>query len=448
MSNLLQFIWYKDLVNWSVSNYAPINHTKTKYNLVQVFKILQQVKNYEVLTDTKNYRLSGIHSYGGGLFHRNIKLGENIKSKNLNKLQTNQFIYSRLGSHTGSFDIVKSEFNNYYVSSEVPTFEFINNYVNPYFFKLVFLLKKYWQDIEKSLQGTAHKRFKESDFLNLQIPLPPLDIQKQLVKNYQDKINLAQKQEQIAKQKETEIENYLYKELGIKLPSKEKQNTDILQFVGFKYLDRWDVAYLLNKNQINADYNIVPIASIISDFLQDKGNTLRFNSQKYPDSEFKYIGMENIQKESGKLLALKNVFGVDIKSQTIKLPKGFFLYGKLRPYLNKYFYNDFNDKNIIVSSEFFVFSIKNINPIYFKLCLSSSFVQHQIINHMKGARMPRISENIFKNLKIPLPPPAIQNKIASHIQTLKNEIQKLKQQEENNKKLALSEFESEIFNAS
>lgn len=67
---------------------------------------------------------------------------------------------------------------------------------------------------------------------------------------------------------------------------------------------------------------------------------------------------------------------------------------------------------------------------------------------MKGARMPRIGEDIFKNLQIPLPPLKIQNKIANHIQTLKNEIQTLKQQAEQNQKLALIEFEAKIFNAS
>ncbi|CAC9547524.1 Type I restriction-modification system, specificity subunit S [uncultured Gammaproteobacteria bacterium] len=446
MSELLQFVNFKDLTVWSASNYLSINNINTKYALVKISELLKQVKNQEILEDETNYKLSGIHSYGRGLFHRNIKLGKDIKSKTLNKLKTNQFVYSRLGSHTGSFDIVDNKLNNYYVSNEVPTFEFKNKNINPYFVKLIFLLKQYWQDIEKSLQGTAHKRFKEKDFLNLKIPLPPLETQKIIVKRYQDKLNLAKQQNQQAQQIKAEIETYLYKELGIELP-KEEQSKNALQFVNFKGLDRWDVAYLLNKNKIITDYDIITVSDIIDKFLKDKNNnSLRFNSQNYPSKKFQYIGMENIEKESGVLLEFQNVKGAEIKSQTIRLPKSFFLYGKLRPYLNKYFYNTFNGENIIISSEFFVFSVKNIDKLYFEFCLSSSFFQYQIINYTKGARMPRIGEDVFKKIQIPLPPPEIQNKIAKHIQGLKDEIQTLKQQAEENKKLALSEFEAEIFN--
>lgn len=156
--------------------------------------------------------------------------------------------------------------------------------------------------------------------------------------------------------------------------------------------------------------------------------------------------MENIEKESGNLLKLDEVNGIDIKSQTIKLPKKFFLYGKLRPYLNKYFFNDLESDNIIVSSEFFVFSVKNINEQYFKYILSSSFVQSQIENHMKGARMPRISEETFRNLVIPFPSIETQNKIVKHILELKDNIKMLNQESKYNKILALEKFEKEVFN--
>jgi type I restriction enzyme S subunit len=449
MSDLLKLVRFENLTLWSVDNYLSVNEIDSKYDLVKISSILKQVKNLEVLQDSNNYHLSGISSYGKGLFHRDIKLGKDIKSKTLNKLKTNQFVYSRLGSHNGSFDIVSNEFNNYYSSNEMPTFDFINTKIEPYFLKLVFNLKTYWQNIEKSLQGAAHKRFKEKDFLNIQIPLPPLNIQQKIVKKYQDKISLAEQQEQNAQNKQQQIEDYLYQELGIELPKEESKNDNILRFIGFNNLSRWDVGFLLNKNQITSSYKIVTMKKIIDKFLKDNNNdSLRFNSRKHPDDNFLYIGMENIEKESGKLLNFQNVNGCDIKSQTIKLPKGFFLYGKLRPYLNKYFYNDFNDKNIITSSEFFTFSIKNINALYFKFCLSSSFIQYQISNHMKGARMPRIGEDIFKNLQIPLPPLEIQNKIATNIQNLKNEITTLKKQAQQNKQSALSEFETEIFNAS
>lgn len=64
---------------------------------------------------------------------------------------------------------------------------------------------------------------------------------------------------------------------------------------------------------------------------------------------------------------------------------------------------------------------------------------------MKGSRMPRISEETFKNLKIPLPPLSIQNRIAKQIQNLKNEIATFKRQAEENRAMAIKEFEEEVF---
>ena len=128
------------------------------------------------------------------------------------------------------------------------------------------------------------------------------------------------------------------------------------------------------------------------------------------------------------------------------MPKDFFLYGKLRPYLNKYWYNESEHENIVCSSEFFVFSIKkSINPYYFKYYLASSAVQQQITNAYRGARMPRINEETFKAVAVPLPPINIQNAIVEHISKQMEQINGLKKQADNLRKEALEEFEKEIF---
>ena len=106
--------------------------------------------------------------------------------------------------------------------------------------------------------------------------------------------------------------------------------------------------------------------------------------------------MESVEKGSGLLVEEKKVKGIEVKSQTVRVPYHYFLYGKLRPYLNKYWYNESKNDDIVCSSEFFVFSIKpEINESYFKYYLSSAAVQQQISNAFQGARMPRINERTF-----------------------------------------------------
>lgn len=118
---------------------------------------------------------------------------------------------------------------------------------------------------------------------------------------------------------------------------------------------------------------------------------------KTPEKIFHYIGMENIEKNSGILSSFQSVKGKVIKSQTIRIPKGFIIFGKLRPYLNKYWVNNEDYDNILCSSEFLCFyPKKQINTMYFKFILSSYIIQDQISDTMTGARMPRINEKILK----------------------------------------------------
>ena len=66
------------------------------------------------------------------------------------------------------------------------------------------------------------------------------------------------------------------------------------------------------------------------------GKAIRIETAKFPDSNFHYLGMENVEKNTGELIDLPVVKGSEIKSQTILIPQDFLIYGKLRPYLNKY----------------------------------------------------------------------------------------------------------------
>ncbi|WP_143108689.1 restriction endonuclease subunit S [Bathymodiolus thermophilus thioautotrophic gill symbiont] len=444
MSDLLKFIQFKDLTNWSVNHYISINNVDAKYNLVKISEILKQVKNQEILKDEKSYQLAGIHSHGKGLFHRTIKSGKDIRSKTLNALQTNQFVYSRLGSHTGSFDMVSNKFNDYYVSNEMPTFEFKNNNINPYFLKLVFLLKKYWRDIEKSLQGTAHKRFKEKGFLNLKIPLPPLEAQQKIVKNYQEKVNLAKKQNRAAQQKETKIEAYLYQELGIELPKEKKQNKDVLQFVSFKDLQEWGHSFATNKKQaIKSKYSIFKVDNVC---VIGSGGTPSRDNLDYYKGNIPWVKTTEVRNNCI-LNTFENITKAAVKDKNLKLyPKGSLIMAMYGQGLTR---GRMSKLNIEATTNqacavFYNFSNK-INVDYLWFYLQNEYDNLRAL--ASGNNQPNLNSQKIKNYPIVVPPLEVQNKIASHIQNLKNEIQGLKQQAEQNQKEALSEFEAEIFNA-
>ena len=178
----------------------------------------------------------------------------------------------------------------------------------------------------------------------------------------------------------------------------------------------------------------------------------------FGDSRFKGLDITNreddsdiIGSEFGKLrLFVKKTARTSQKLKWNKISGAtkYFIYGKLRPYLNKYWYNDSEQpEEIICSSEFFVFDIKdNINTNYFKYVLASYIVQKQIVDAMSGARMPRISEDTFRNIQIPLPPLDIQNEIVEHITLLREKQKTMIEQAKERRKQAAQQFEQTIFN--
>ena len=449
MSALLDFVKYSYCNTWSV--HLLLENTllfSNKYPLVY-FKEFTKKANIETIhiKNDETYKILGVRSYGLGVYLNREILGSTLTMRKYQKAKKNHLFWCKVDTKNGAFGIIPEELEDGLGSSNMTFAELDTQKIDVNYLQLFFKSKRFNTYMDGQVVGTTNRKYiKFNDLLNeIKIPLPKLNIQKQIVENYQNKINLANKQEQKAKDLEKDIEEYLYSELGLNTTS--KQTDQLLNFAQFLNLSRWDIGFLLDNNISHSKYDLIPINSVINKFLKNIDNSsLRFDSSKYPDLKFNYIGMENIEKESGNLLKLDEVNGIDIKSQTIKLPKKFFLYGKLRPYLNKYFFNDLESDNIIVSSEFFVFSVKNINEQYFKYILSSSFVQSQIENHMKGARMPRISEETFRNLVIPFPSIETQNKIVKHILELKDNIKMLNQESKYNKILALEKFEKEVFN--
>ena len=481
----LKFVLFRDLENWSVSHLLgkDIGYTD-KYSIVSIGEIIDKCQCPTEIKDDIQYKQITLKTNGGGAVLRGIKWGKDIRTKKQYIALDGQFIMSKIDARNGAFGIITKDLDGAVVTSDFPLFNVDKTKIIPEYLALIASTKKFVQFAQSCSRGTTNRqRIDMNLFLSQQIPLPSLSEQKAIVSAYENKIQEAATLEDRAIQVEHNIDNYLLSELGIthngytmsepptsiasepqvEYNASQKQSADIpasynwteeikkeykyLKFVRFKDVERWDVAYFTYKNSIVGKYESISMNKCINSFMQDlQGNSLRFETFKHPENSFQYIGMENIEKETGMLTEEKIVKGSDIKSQTVRVPKEFFLYGKLRPYLNKYWYNESDNVNIVCSSEFFVFSIKpSINPYYFKYYLASSAVQQQITNAYRGSRMPRINEETFKSVSVALPPAEVQNAIVEHINKQKEQIKQLRLQAENLRKEALVEFKKEIF---
>lgn len=130
-----------------------------------------------------------------------------------------------------------------------------------------------------------------------------------------------------------------------------------------------------------------------------------FRKEIVEKSDEVYIGLKNIESKTG--IYIKNN-EKEIFSTASKFYKNDVIFPKLRPYLNKVHYAIFDG---ICSTEFYVLNSKKVNNKFLFIFLNSDIILNQTKNLMTGNTLPRLQTKDVENLKIPIPPLEIQEKI-------------------------------------
>ena len=151
---------------------------------VTLGELVSQIARAELVKPDGEYRLLGVRLEGNGAFHRETVLGTETSATRLSRVETGDFIYSRLFAWRGAFGIIGSDLNGCYVSNEFPLFNVDGERLDSGYLNRWFQLPATWRRVEEDCSGstpTTRNRFKEGFFLNLKIPLPPLAEQQVLV---------------------------------------------------------------------------------------------------------------------------------------------------------------------------------------------------------------------------------------------------------------------------
>jgi type I restriction enzyme S subunit len=137
-----------------------------------------------------------------------------------------------------------------------------------------------------------------------------------------------------------------------------------------------------------------------------------------------YVGMEDIESGTGRFTGSKSAKRV--KSNTSWFNTKHILYGKLRPYLNKFLMPDFEGH---CSTELLPLLP---DPRYLSRgWLATWLRQNNIVEKINatgaGSRMPRANMKLVAKFLIPLPSLAEQRKIVAHLDQLSEKIHQLQE---------------------
>ena len=177
--------------------------------------------------------------YGKGVF---AKKENRVGSENTNyfKRKAGQFIYSKLDFLNGAFGLIPLNLDCYETTVDLPCFDFISDQVSPVWF-LYYVSRRDFYTYQGALGngGRKARRISPSDFLNLEIDVPPLKEQKKIV----EIISGINKFIEMNKLKLNQIEN-LKKSIRGNLIIKQIDNLNNISIESGKIPNEWNLKSL------------------------------------------------------------------------------------------------------------------------------------------------------------------------------------------------------------
>lgn len=179
---------------------------------------------------------------------------------------------------------------------------------------------------------------------------------------------------------------------------------------------------------VKPGYKMTPLGEIPEDWERKEfGTVVTKNVPKFDPSNQndvrKCVELEHLDQNSG--ILIDYIYSNTQKSSKNVFKKGQVLFGKLRPYLRKYWMADFDG---VCSSEIWVLSCLNqsvSNEFLFYLIQSNNFLQ--VANVSSGSKMPRADWDYVSSFPFVLPPVYEQKAIAKVLSTWDAAIEKTRQ---------------------
>lgn len=139
--------------------------------------------------------------------------------------------------------------------------------------------------------------------------------------------------------------------------------------------------------------------------------TLRNEKSLVKSGEMDYLELEDIESGTGKILSRRN--SLDVASAVTIFKKNDVLFGKLRPYLEKYYQAEFDGR---CTGEILAFKPNRITSRFLFYCVGSRWFIERCNALAYGAKMPRINWSTqLSQFNLPLPPEPEQKQISTFL---------------------------------
>lgn len=447
----INFIRFSELYNWSVSHLLGQDFEYNKnFPLVKIGKFLTKNNNVINLDNDTIYKRVTVSGNNGGVRLRNTEIGKNIGTKRQFIVKSGQFILSKIDARNGAMGLIPEDLEGAIVTNDFPTYDVDTTAILPQFLLLITTTKKFIEFAQTCSSGTTNRqRIDLKKFLDVQIPLPPLNdadaikqglstdiTQEKLIAEYNQKIKEAEQAKQNAIDKEVEIQTYLYDQLGLKKIEKKEANKG-LTFVRFKDLSFWSLDTIFYSKSSRFNQKKIGLLCDIS-----SGGTPSRSRSDYFGGNIPWIKTGELNNE---VLTNTSEFITDkgLKNSSAKLyDEGSVVMAMYGATIGKTAKLGVKATTNQACAVMYNFSNEIVND-YLWIYLQS---QTEVLKSMAyGSAQPNINARMIYDLEIPIPSIKEQNNLIKEFFNRKEKLNQLYLKAANFKEQAIVDFESVIF---
>ncbi|WP_289065006.1 MULTISPECIES: restriction endonuclease subunit S [Bacteroidales] len=411
----LDFVRFPELYNWSVQylNDSKIRFNK-KYPLVRIGEFLTRNKTAVTIQDEPVYQRVTIRVRNGGVVPRDEVKGANIGTKKQYVISSGQFILSKIDARNGAMGIIPESLDGAIVTQDFLAYDIDRTRINPQYLVLISTTKQFIDFCQSCSSGTTNRqRVDEAKFLSIRIPLPSLDEQNRLVKDFNNIMTFIKMEEMKVIDIEVKAVVAVREALGVALyPGYTEEQ--LIRLTNYAAIDSWSVPKILLAGHSpfgESKYKCKKLSELA--FINPRTDLSMLNDT----DEMSFIPMEDISDDYGEWQNKKIGKKADVKGYT-KFQNGDIIWARITPCMQ-------NGKSALLSNlingkgygstEFHIVRINSneILPQYIHTLLRHFDVLSNAKKYFTGsAGQQRVPASFLSNLLIPIPPLDIQRQIA------------------------------------
>lgn len=433
---------YKDIPNWSVqyADEEDLGFTR-KYPMARIGTFLVRRKETIDIQDGIIYKRVTVSTKGGNITIRDEKDGKLIGTKKQFVIHEGQFLLSKIDARNGAYGVVPAIAEGAIITGNFWTYDVDYERINPQFLTLVTKTQQFLDFAEKSSNGTTNRHYlQEKAFLNQQVPLPSIEEQEKILREYNAHIESVIQKQRSINSLVADSQKLIHNKLGIQ----QKVTKGIESFLQFIHLkdtySRWDA--LVDTYAIESKYRIENLGKFIMHI--STGTTPPTSHPEYFDGDVKFFTPADLGNNKYLEHSSRTITNVALNDKKARVyHKGDILFVGIGSTVGKV--GIVKDELVSSNQQITGFTIdsRKINPeyVYYYLLYNRDITTAD----QSKTTLPIVNQDKICKIPIVVPPIKVQDEIVSLLDKMYLEAKRDEKEITVLERKAISSFEHIIF---